>query len=174
MREAIGGTWLMWIVLTFVVLFSAFLALAMNYTKAFKVKNEIINLIERNEGYTTSGDNNVANEAKDYLEKVGYNNTVENIRCPDTLYPTPTDTTITDEQKMVLTTAMADNYCVYPVQSERGEEGKQDVYYVVTTFVMIEVPLMWRTFSVPVSGETKRIFNNCMADQDCTPNPSSQ
>ena len=57
MREAIGGTWLTGLVITFIVLFSGFLAYSINYTKAFRVKNEIINIIEKNEGYTIS--NNV-------------------------------------------------------------------------------------------------------------------
>ena len=42
MREAIGGTWLLTIVLVFIVLFSSFLALSINYSKAFKVKNGIV------------------------------------------------------------------------------------------------------------------------------------
>ena len=53
MREAIGGTWLFGIVILFIALFSAFLAYSVSYTKAFNTKNEIINIIERNEGFTT-------------------------------------------------------------------------------------------------------------------------
>ena len=52
MRESIGGAWLVGIVITFVVLFTSYLALSVNYSKAFKVKNEIISLIEENEGLT--------------------------------------------------------------------------------------------------------------------------
>ena len=53
MRESIGGTWLLGFVVLFIVLFSAYLAYSINYTKAFKTKNYIINTIEENEGYTT-------------------------------------------------------------------------------------------------------------------------
>ena len=52
MKESIGGTWLLGFVLVFIVIFSAYLAVSINYTKAFKVKNRIINIIEENEGYT--------------------------------------------------------------------------------------------------------------------------
>ena len=48
MRESIGGAWLVGIVITFVVLFTSYLALSVNYSKAFKVKNDIISLIEEN------------------------------------------------------------------------------------------------------------------------------
>ena len=35
MREAIGGTWLFGLVLTFIVFFASFLAVSINYSKAF-------------------------------------------------------------------------------------------------------------------------------------------
>ena len=55
MRESIGGLWLFSIVITFIVLFVSFLAYSISYTRAFKVKNEIINYIERAEGFTVYG-----------------------------------------------------------------------------------------------------------------------
>ena len=51
MREAIGGTWIFSIVIVFIVLFTSFLAISVNYSKAFRVKNGIINIIEKT-GYT--------------------------------------------------------------------------------------------------------------------------
>ena len=56
MRESIGGAWLFGIVAVFIALFTAFLAYSISYTRAFNTKNEIINIIERKEGYTTSPD----------------------------------------------------------------------------------------------------------------------
>ena len=53
MREAIGGTWLFGIVILFIALFASFLAYSISYTRAFNTKNEIINLIERSEGFTS-------------------------------------------------------------------------------------------------------------------------
>ena len=52
MRESIGGTWLISIVITFIALFAAFLAYAISYTKAFNAKNYIINLINSGTIYT--------------------------------------------------------------------------------------------------------------------------
>ena len=49
MREAIGGTWLTQLIIIFMLIFVAFLALSLNYTKAFKVKNEILSIIEKRE-----------------------------------------------------------------------------------------------------------------------------
>ena len=47
MKEAMGGTWLTGLVIVFIFLFAGFLAYSISYTKAFRVKNEILNLIER-------------------------------------------------------------------------------------------------------------------------------
>ena len=54
MKEAIGSTWLMGMIITFIAIFSGFLAYSISYTKAFRVKNEVINIIEKNEGFTFS------------------------------------------------------------------------------------------------------------------------
>ena len=50
MREAIGGTWLFNLVIFFVLLFAGYMCLSINYSKAFNVKDKIINEIERNGG----------------------------------------------------------------------------------------------------------------------------
>ena len=42
MKEAMGGTWLTGLVIVFIFLFAGFLAYSISYTKAFRVKNEII------------------------------------------------------------------------------------------------------------------------------------
>ena len=40
MRESIGGTWILSIVMTFLMLFTAYLAVSVNYAKAFRVKTD--------------------------------------------------------------------------------------------------------------------------------------
>ena len=47
MREAIGGTWLFNLVIFFVLLFAGYMCLSINYSKAFGVKDKIINELER-------------------------------------------------------------------------------------------------------------------------------
>ena len=50
MRESIGGTMLFWIVLFFMSIFIAFMASVIKYARVYKIKNEVINYIERDEG----------------------------------------------------------------------------------------------------------------------------
>ena len=42
MREAIGGSWLFNIVIFFVILFTGYMCLSINHTKAFNVKDDIV------------------------------------------------------------------------------------------------------------------------------------
>ncbi len=165
MKDAIGGTWLMGIVLVFVVLFSSFLAFAVNYSKAFKVKNEIINIIEKNEGYTTSnnfGDKDISTQKKilTYLDSIGYNTTQTDIECPSEY----------NDLNGNKTKPQTGNYCVKEITEEYNPSlsanDKLKTYYKVTSFVIVEFPFLSGSFKIPISGETKRIYNNC-SDSAC-------
>ncbi len=149
MRESIGGTWLLGFVVLFIVLFSGYLAVSINYTKAFKVKNQIINLIEQNEGFRTSSFGNIASVSNDqlsssdrtedkiyyYIKDIGYATTsIESDKCSD------------------YGTYYTGGYCVRRVCTANG------VYYKVTSFIKFELPLIWTSFTIPIHGETKMIF----------------
>lgn len=67
MREAIGGALLIKLVMVFIVIYVCFLAIAINYSITFRVKNQIINLIEAYEGYELAED-----KIKEYVDSIGY------------------------------------------------------------------------------------------------------
>ena len=50
MRDSIAGAWLYSIVLIFIVLLVGFIAISINYNKAYKLKTTVVNLIEQNQG----------------------------------------------------------------------------------------------------------------------------
>ena len=149
MKEAIGGGWMLGFVAMFIVIFSAYLAISVNYTKAFKVKNKIINLIEENEGFTTSdkiavGNTNINDLVSDYtteakvykyLDQIGYSYDIST--CPDGFD----------------TEAYPGGYCIKKIQTSQG------AYYKVATFISFEMPLVWLKIKVPITGETKVIYN---------------
>jgi len=49
MRDAFGGSFMIKLFLIFIIIYVSFTALALNYAKAFKVKNKIIEYLETNE-----------------------------------------------------------------------------------------------------------------------------
>lgn len=153
MREAFGGSWLLGFVALFIVLFSAYLAVSINYTKAFKAKNQIINIIEQNEGMSKSvGDvrnktdeelskgKSTEDKIYSYLKQTGFIIDKDTIsgRCPD------------DSEDVTL---YAGGYCVKGISTREGK------YYKVTTFVKIELPVIWVNITVPIKGETKIMYH---------------
>lgn len=67
MREAVGGAILIKLVMFFIVIYVCFLGVAINYSITFRVKNQIINLIEAYEGY-----NLAKPHIEEYISSVGY------------------------------------------------------------------------------------------------------
>ena len=153
MRESIGGAWLFGIVIVFIFFFSAFLAYSVSYTRAFNVKNEIINLIEQNEGYTTHNgdiksarddDLNKSTEGKIYLmiKNVGYNYSVaENITC--------------DNGQLAVTGGYCiAKYCTSP------SDPVSNVSYKITTYIALEIPVINLVVKIPISGETRTLYTD--------------
>ena len=154
MREAIGGSWLFTIVMTFIVLFSSFLAISINYSRAFSVKNEILSLIERNEGFSTTGDSttnctdtSTQCQVQKYLRKASYNIT-DTITCPN----------IYDDAYGDPTSSQSGGYSIKKTCTSGG------TYYTVTTFVRIELPIIWSAFNVPITGQTMNIYYDSSGD----------
>jgi len=86
MKEAIGGVSLFQIVIVFLLLFTGIMCLTINHSKAFGVKDEIINILENdripsyseNQTYAISDD--TRDEIIEFLDENGYRITG---RCPN-------------------------------------------------------------------------------------------
>ena len=50
MREVSGSTWVFQIMILFILIFACFLTLVLNYNKAYRVKNNMVSIIEVHEG----------------------------------------------------------------------------------------------------------------------------
>lgn len=67
MRESIGGAFLIKLMVIFIVIYNSLLAIAINYAVAFRVKNQIINLLEQYEGCELGG-----GRVENYVNSIGY------------------------------------------------------------------------------------------------------
>lgn len=149
MREAIGGTWIFGLVIVFIVLFTSYLALSVNYSKAFKVKNKIITLIEENEGLTDKAQEDIVS----YLNNVGY-----------FVYgPCGRDSELEEEGYSAPTgyegqglTNRKYKYCVATRESNSDTLDRK--YYKVTVFFKFDIPILDNIFTFPVTGETKAVY----------------
>lgn len=77
MRDALGSYFNLVILFTFILLVTGFISLAMNYTKAYRVKNNVLTYLEKYEG---NPDNEEMLEYIDsYIKSVGYRASNESI-----------------------------------------------------------------------------------------------
>ena len=143
MREAFGGAFTIKLMLIFLAIYIAFIAVALNYAKAFRVKNRIIGIIEQNEGidsYDDTKEGSVIGNINSYLNTVGYyvnlanikNNNTENINCYDR------------------------GYCIEETTAP-VTDGITSKYYKVTTYININFPFFKLNFNIPITGETRKI-----------------
>ena len=145
MNEAIGNSFVLGVVLFFVAVFGVFFATSTAYTKAFKVKNKIVELIEKYDDILgvdaatgTKLDGNLEQEINTILGEIGYRvSTGVNYNCPvrngqDALYKG---------------TNYA--YCIYKYQTVKG------YYYGVATYMYFQIPVIGVELKFPVYGETK-------------------
>ena len=151
MRQAIGSTWIMQLVIIFMLIFVAFLALTINYTKAFKMKNELITFIEKNEGVSEREDGTL-DLINNYLS---YNNYTVGGVCPEGSYG------INDLQDPVLLEAQDGEryyYCIQKIPSA-GPSTMNRTRYRVTIFFHFSLPIIGDIFTFSVDGETVDITN---------------
>lgn len=69
MRQTIGGTWLLQLIVVFILLFVGYIILTLNYSKTIRLKNEVVNMFERSSGLTDNSIKLVNN----YLTSSKYN-----------------------------------------------------------------------------------------------------
>lgn len=144
MRDAFGGVFTMNFLLVFIFIYVAFAAVSLNYAKAFRVKNTVIDFIEQNEvtdldnffgigSYFGSGADNLA-KLDEKLEGLSYYKT-----CDDLGY---TDIRLIQNIQNIF---QQDEYCYKGVvfQENRKEsiEGTNSeiVYYNIKTFANWEL-----------------------------------
>lgn len=149
MREAIGGTWLTQLIIVFMLIFVAFLALSLNYTKAFKVKNELLSIIEKQEGVTT-GEYGTIGIINNYLQSNGYGVMRS---CEVDSY----GVTDLNSDTIELVTSEGKNkkyyYCIRKINSKSSrQDGK--VYYKVNIFFYFNLPVLGDIFTFDINGST--------------------
>ncbi len=153
MRESIGSTWLTGIIITFIAIFSGFLAYSISYTKAFKVKDTILNVIENKEGFYTSAlnlrnvdensiekDTSTEAEVFKYIKSLGYNYTMfDNKSNP------------CKEGHL-----MDGGYCLVKYCPTNGDTVQ--IYYKITTYINLSLPIINFGINIPITGETKTMY----------------
>lgn len=159
MKEAIGGSWIFGIFIAFVALFTSFMSISANYSKCYKVKDEILSAIQINHGVNEDA----LKEIKSYMANIGYRTEGT---CPDeggcwAGFSTSNSNNIAGYGDEI-------NYCIKKnlvtgtVNGTRvGPIGHVDsAYYSVVVFFGLDMPILQQIFHFEVEGETSIVFNN--------------
>ena len=157
MRETIGSTWIYQLVILFILIFVSFLILALTYSKSFKTKNEVLNIIEKYEGVNKDSVAIINN----YLTTSGYKTMGG---CPDdhdgaywiasnNLEATSLVKAKTNEKYY---------YCLKRKNSSKPSTGKtlssKFVFYEVALFYKFNLPVIGNISTFTVNGVTSDII----------------
>ena len=151
-----GSSLLLNIVIVIIGVVSAFLISSIAYSKAFKVKNRIVSVIEK-----YNGDCNFDNDADTCYSEI-------NSELQDMGYSSNISHGCSDEDTLVYgKNNVRYHFCVnkYTLCDEYKTDGKtckddsnETYYYKVTTFMHFDIPLIGQVLEFPVSGETKNFY----------------
>lgn len=138
MKEAVGSTFMIYVLLIFLAVYITFVAVALNYAKAFRVKNSVIDIIEQSEGMEDDELDDI-NKSGDVITKIEakLNDYNYYVKINDDNYK---DYTCFDR-----------GYCISKVGTDRE-------YYKVITFVQIKFVFFDNlSIIIPIKGETRVI-----------------
>lgn len=128
MKAALGGGYLLNIVVAIVSVVMLLFVGVLAYSKAYRIKNRIVEVIENNNGYN----NDAIAVLNEDLKNSGYTQTRDTNYCKGNANKT------------------SYKYCVTgPFPADNGE------YYKVITYTHFEFPFIGSVLNIPVKGETK-------------------
>ena len=147
MRDALGGSVTLIIVVVFIVFALGYMAFNVNYTKAFRMKDKIISLYDDYNGDCISN-SKCESEIKSYAEKIGYQGYDMN-KCPSNF-----------------TEGAGGLYCwkqsvsnVYSTEDVGIVHPRTNNYhYTIVTRINVQIPIMNKLLDfrfLDVSGDTK-------------------
>ena len=159
MREAIGGTWLFGLVITFIVFFASFLAISINYAKAFNVKNNVVDLIAKYEGNNPCARKHIA----EYLRDTGY---LVAGSCPAKgSIESGTENEFEyigyDLNGNKVATGSKAYFCVAKDSNTVAVPGYSKIdkyYYRVIIFFRIDLPMFGNLTTYKIKGETESVY----------------
>ena len=149
MKESVGYTVTINIIIIFITIIFTFISAALIYFKSNKVSNIITTAIEKYEGYNISA----INEINRNLSSMGYGSRSIAGKCTDSVI----DETDSDGYCSIVSNQNGDGrngYCVYECYETNGEY----YFYKIRTNMMLNVPIINDILDIPVYSNTNRLY----------------
>ncbi len=147
MKESSGGIPALTLVFAFIIIISGYLAFSINYSKAFKMKSRIVDVIQASENFTDKKvtDAEIAANIKNYADSIGYSASTEFTKTCDSSLGWKTD--------------LGEGWCYKVITKQNKNESVTTTYVAVKTFVSIDIPIFNKLFPniryFQVDGSTK-------------------
>ena len=165
MKDSLGGSLLLNLVVIFSGVIVVFFISVLSYSKAYRVKNRIIEIIEKYGVYVKLDENSqnlVTQELNPDLSAAGYDSSSPS-RCDKIK-----TSLVSGDYAKYDAGRLSDNlnfygynYCVFEMCNEKNADGmcidSNGKYYVVATFTQFEFPIIGDIIKIPVYGETKTL-----------------
>lgn len=160
MKGAIGNALIMNIVITFIIIFFSLLIGSMAYSKAYKTKNYLLNLIDKYDGQINGYDwfifkgsdqsEKWEQETGEYLKRIGYPINQKANTCPNK-----------EEYNYIIGRDNENqyDYCIYVrfdiEDSDNNVTIKERYNYMVLVYMKLDLPVIGNYIRLPITGETK-------------------
>lgn len=163
MRESTGSALLLNIVIVFSGIIILFFIGIISYSKAYRVKNRIVDIIEKYGVYNDKA----SKEINESLSEAGYslankdfctsNRVQKHLKNDVGLQPNYGNIV-----KNINDNTKGYNYCVFEVTSKTTSttSGDNAKYYIIVTFVHFNFPIVGDLINMPIYGETKILGRN--------------
>ena len=161
LKEAVGGFSLFTIVIAFVVIFTGYISLSINYSKAYNVKNELINIIRNQGGVCSSDTPSNSNNCYNFVEQVTDYFRETNYRSFGTCGEDFVGYTRTGE---LANSGDRAAFCIRGIPANGNSELPNALYYQVKVLWQLDLPVFGSLFNFSINGETARVY----APNECT------
>lgn len=155
MKESIGYTVTLNIMITFIIIIFAFLSAALIYFKSNKVSNVITETIEKYEGYNSYASGEITTK----LSSWGYNK--NSVNCNN--YYNKIGNKEKSKCSSSSLTDGSEGYCVFVCRELF--DGEWYYYYKISTNMMLNVPIINELLNIPIFSNTNRLYDfECQSD----------
>ena len=164
MNGSVGNSLLLYIVIFVIIAVMLFYVGIISYSKAYRVKDNIIEIIEKYKTYEYDPSISielapaVQRDIHDSLKQSGYGiTTAQKLResCESGSVQNHIQNIVGESGSFTNLHNVSTNdynYCVFSVNKSAYEGGN---YYIVVTFVHFDLPIIGDRLNIPVYGETK-------------------
>ena len=154
MRQTIGATWVFQLVLIFTLIFAAYIALTINYSRSFKVKNEVLSIVEKSQGFTENGVKLINN----YLASSGYKTMGTcHLKSDAVVYGVKSLDFNSVGSAVERAEYGQEYYYCFTKIVEKHAYFKSRAYYRVNLFFKFDLPVLGDLITFDVDGQTSEL-----------------